>query len=118
MEPSPVRPSTGYLSYLITGLKNPDVEIPDKCVSELPVSALQMLMRLVAYVELLMRPKSHSFACVVLEAAWGDSHIPRFSPLPAISGYVLPPFSSPAFWHPGAVCSHISIPSALSVLLE
>ena len=48
MEPSPVRPSTGYLSYLITGLKNPDVEVPDKCVFELPVSVLQVLMSLVA----------------------------------------------------------------------
>ena len=93
MEPSPVRPSTGYLSYLITGLKNPDVEIPDKCVFELPVSASQALMSLVACKELMLKQKSHSFACVVSEAAWGDSHIPQFFLLPAISGYVLPPFS-------------------------
>ena len=93
MEPSPVRPSTGYLSYLITGLKNPDVEIPDKCVSELPVSALQAQMPLVVYGELMMKQKSHSFACVVSEAALVDSHILRSSHLPAISGYVLPPFS-------------------------
>ena len=83
----------GYLSYLITGLKNPDVEAPDKHVLGLHVPALQMLMRLVAYGELMMKQKSHSSACVVSEAAWGDSHILRSSPLPAISGYVLPLFS-------------------------
>ena len=83
----------GYLSYLITGLKNPDLAVPDKCVSELPVPALQAQMPLVAYGELMMKQKSHSFACVVSRAAWGDSHIPLFFLLPAISEYVLPPFS-------------------------
>ena len=93
MEPSPVHPATRYLGYLITGLKNPDVEIPDKCVFELPVSALQVQMPLVAYEELMMKQKSHSSACVVSEAVLVDSHILRSSHLPAISGYVLPPFS-------------------------
>ena len=89
MEPSSVHLATGYL---IIGLKNLYVEVPDKLVFELPVSALQVLTSLVAYGELMMKQKSHSSACVVSEAAWGDSHILRSSPLPAISGYVPPPF--------------------------
>ena len=93
MEPSPVHLATRYLSYRITGLKNPDMVVPDKCVSELPVSALQVLTSLVAYGELMMKQKSHSFACAVSRAAWGDSHIPLFFLLPATSEYVLPPFS-------------------------
>ena len=93
MEPSQVHPATRYLSYLITGLKNPDLAVPDKCVSELPVSALQAQIPMVAYGELMMKQKSHSSACVVSEAALVDSHILRSSHLPAISGYVLPPFS-------------------------
>ena len=93
MEPSPVHPAKGCLSYLITGLKNLDVEVPDKLVFKLPVSALRVLTSMVVYGELMMKQKSHSFACVVSEAAWGDSYILRSSPLPAISGYVLPLFS-------------------------
>ena len=77
----------------MTCLKNLDMAVPDKCVSELPVSALQAQMPLVAYGELILKQKSHSFAYVVLAVALGDSHILRFSPLPAILGYVLPPFS-------------------------
>ncbi len=111
MEPFPARLTTGYLSYLITGQKNPDMVVPDKCVSELLVPALQAQMTLVAY-------GSHSSACVVSEALWGDSHTPLFFPPPAISGYVLPPFSSPAFWHLGVEYSHTSVPSVLSVLLK
>ena len=93
MEPSPVHLATRYLSYRITGLKNPDMVVPDKCVSELPVSALQVLTSLVAYGELMMKQKSHSFACVVSEALWEDNHTLLFFYLLAISGYVLPPFS-------------------------
>ena len=69
MEPFPTRLTTGYLSYLITGLKNPDLAVPDKCVSELPASALQTLMFLMACGELMMKQKIRSFACVVLAAA-------------------------------------------------
>ena len=93
MEPSPVHQAKGCLSYLITGLKNLDVEVPHKLVFELPVSALRVLTSLVVCGELLMKQKSHSSACVVSEAALVDSHILRSSPLPAISGYVLPLFS-------------------------
>ena len=95
MEPSPVHPATGYLIYLIyliIGLKNLDVEVPDKLVFELPVSALRVLTSLVVCGELLMKQKSHSSACVVSEAALVDSHILLFFLLPAISGYVPPPF--------------------------
>ena len=44
--------------YLITGLKNLDVEVPDKLVFELPVSALRVLTSLVVCGELLMKQKS------------------------------------------------------------
>lgn len=84
MEPFPARATMGYLSYLITGQKNLDVEVPDKHVLWLHVPALQMLMRLVAYGELMLKQKSHSSACVVSQAAWGDSHIPLFFLLSAI----------------------------------
>ena len=107
MEPSPVHPAMGYLA---TCLKNPEMVVPDKFVSELHVLTLP-----VAYGEL----KQHRFsACAVSASLWGDSHIPLFSPLTAISGYVLPPFWLPVFLHPGAVCNHISEPSALSALLR
>lgn len=92
MESFPARLAIGYLSYLIIGQKNPDIAVPDKCVSELPVPALQAQMPLVAYGELMMKQKSHSSACVVSEAALVDSHILLFFLLPAISGYVPPPF--------------------------
>lgn len=66
---------------------------------------LQAMLILVACGELKL--KSHSFVCVASEALWGDSHILLFSPLPAISEYVLPPFWSLVFLHLGVVCNHI-----------
>ena len=110
MEPSPVHRTMGYRMVC---LKNPDMAVPDKHVLGLHVSALQAMLILVACGELKL--KSHSFVCVVSEVLWEDNHTLRFSHLLAISGYVLPPFSSLAFWHPDAVWNRISVPSTLSV---
>ena len=88
MEPSPVHRTMGYR---MACLKNPDLAVPDKHALGVHVSALQAMLILVVCGELKL--KSYSFACVVSEALWEDNHTPLFFLLPAISGYVLPPFS-------------------------
>ena len=79
------------MGYRMAYLKNPDLAVPDKHALGLHVSALQATLVLVVCGELKL--KSYSFACVVSEALWEDNHILLFSPLLAILGYVLPPFS-------------------------